>query len=50
MSENWATIGNPDTCKIPGGPLIMEGYIYVQWVINGKKYLCMDLAKDFEAF
>ena len=50
MSDNWATIGDPDTCRIPGGPLVMEGYIYVQWTINGKKYFCMDLAKDFEAF
>ena len=50
MSSGWATIGDPDTCRIPGGPLVIEGYIFVRWTINGKSRLCMDKAKDFESF
>ena len=50
MSSGWATIGDTDTCRIPGGPLVIEGYIFVRWTINGKSRLCMDKAKDFESF
>ena len=50
MSNDWYTIGDPLTCRIPGGPLVIEGYIAVQWVINGKTYLCMVKAEDFETF
>ena len=50
MSNDWFTIGDPLTCRIPGGPLVMEGFIAVQWIINGKKYLCMDKADEFEVF
>ena len=50
MSDSWATIGDPDTCRIPGGPLVIENYIFVQWDINGKSRLCMDRARDFEVF
>ena len=50
MSNNWFTIGNPADCRIPGGPLVIEGYIAVQWTINGKTRLCMGKAEEFEAF
>ena len=50
MSNDWFTIGDPDTCRIPGGPLVVDGYIAVQWTINGKTRLCMEKAKDFESF
>ena len=50
MSNDWYTIGDPDTCRIPGGPLVIEGYIAVQWTINGKTHLCMEKASEFETF
>ena len=50
MSNDWFTIGDPDTCRIPGGSLVIEGYIAVQWVINGKTRLCMEKASEFETF
>tara|TARA_R110000851_G_scaffold211358_1_gene363918 strand:+ start:663 stop:815 length:153 start_codon:yes stop_codon:yes gene_type:complete len=50
MSNDWYTIGDPITCKIPGGPLVVEGYIAVQWTINGRRCLCMEKAEEFEAF
>ena len=50
MSNDWFTIGDPDTCRIPGGPLVIEGYIAVQWTINGKTHLCMEKASEFETF
>tara|TARA_R110002124_G_scaffold65968_1_gene180210 strand:+ start:544 stop:777 length:234 start_codon:yes stop_codon:yes gene_type:complete len=50
MSNDWFTIGSPEDCRIPGGPLVIEGYIAVQWTINGKTHLCMDKAEEFEAF
>tara|TARA_R110002020_G_scaffold114349_2_gene262982 strand:- start:919 stop:1155 length:237 start_codon:yes stop_codon:yes gene_type:complete len=50
MSNEWFTIGDPETCRIPGGPLIIEGYIAVQWKIKGKFYLCMERAEEFEVF
>ena len=50
MSNDWYTIGDPDECRIPGGPLVIEGYIAVQWTIKGKTYRCMDKAKLFESF
>lgn len=50
MSNDWYTIGDPITCKIPGGPLVIEGYIAVQWTINGRRCLCMEKAEEFEAF
>ena len=50
MSNDWYTIGDEDTCRIPGGPLIMEGLVAIQWTIKGKKFICVDKAKDFETF
>ena len=50
MSNDWYTIGDPLTCKIPGGPMVIEGYVAIQWIIRGKKYLCMDRAEDYETF
>ena len=50
MSNGWYTIGDPYDCRIPGGPLIIEGYIAADWVINGKTYCCMDRAEEFETF
>jgi len=50
MSSNWFTIGDPLTCKIPGGPLVIEGFIAVRWIINGKPRLCMEKADEFEVF
>ncbi len=50
MSNDWYTIGDPDTCRIPGGPLVIEGFIAVQWTINGKTRLCMEKASEFETF
>ena len=50
MSNDWYTIGDKETCRIPGGPLIMEGFIAIQWTIRGKKFICRDKAKDFETF
>ena len=50
MSNGWFTIGHPADCRIPGGPLVIEGYVAVQWTINGKTHLCMGKAEEFEAF
>ena len=50
MSNGWFTIGDPFDCRILGGPLVIEGYIAVQWTINGKVRLCMNKAEDFETF
>jgi len=50
MSNDWYTIGGEETCRIPGGPLIMEGLVAIQWIIKGKKFICVDKAKDFETF
>ena len=50
MSNDWFTIGDPLTCRIPDGPLVIEGFIAVQWTIKGKRFLCMEKAKDFETF
>ncbi len=49
-SRGPAKIGNPNNCKIPGGPLKLEGYVYVQWIINGKKYICLEALKDLVLF
>jgi hypothetical protein len=50
MSNDWYTIGDPLTCTIPGGPLIIEGLVAIQWIINGKRFTCVDKAEDFEVF
>ena len=50
MSNDWFTIGDPETCRLPGGPLIIEGYIAVQWRIKGKTHLCMEKAEEYEVF
>ena len=50
MSNNWFTIGAPMNCKIPGGPLVIEGYVAIRWNINGKAYLCTDKASELETF
>ena len=48
MSSDWVTIGNHRSCKIPGGPLIIEGYILVQWTFKNGKRICMDKFQDLE--
>ena len=50
MSNGWYTIGDPYECRIPGGPLIIEGHIAIEWNIKGKMFRCMVEAKFFEAF
>ena len=49
-SDGPATIGNPETCKIPGGPLILKEYVYIQWIVNGKKFICLELIEKLESF
>ena len=49
-SAGPASIGDPNRCKIPGGPLILEDYIYVQWIIKGKKYICIESIDELEIF
>ena len=48
MSSDWVTIGDRMTCTMPGGPLIMEGYILVQWTFKDRKRICMDKFEDLE--
>ena len=40
-----AQIGEKRTCKIPGGPLVMEDMMFVTWKIKDKDVLCMDEIK-----
>jgi hypothetical protein len=40
-----AQIGDKRTCKIPGGPLVMEDMMFVTWKIKDKEVLCMDEIK-----
>jgi hypothetical protein len=49
-SDGPAKIGDPRTCKIPGGPLVLEGYVYVRWLINGKKHICIEAIDKLEPF
>lgn len=50
VSRGFAQIGDPYTCRIPGGPLVFEDYVFITWTINGKKYLCMDLISNLEPY
>jgi len=49
MFDEPAIIGNRTTCSIPGGPLILEGYVYVNFRINGKLFLCLEKTENLEA-
>jgi hypothetical protein len=40
-----AQIGDKRTCKIPGGPLVMEDMMFVTWKFKDKEVLCMDEIK-----
>lgn len=45
-----AKIGDSNKCKIPGGPLTLEGYVYIQWIINGEKCICIESVDELEIF
>ena len=47
-SNGPAKIGDPRTCKIPGGPLVFPDFVYVRWIINGKKFICIEYIKDLD--
>ena len=48
LSSDWYTIGDPTYTKIPGGPLVIEGYIAVSWMIKGKSFRCMESVDNLE--
>ena len=48
LSNGPATIGDPKRCKIPGGPLVLEGCVYVKWRINGKWRTCIEEIENLE--
>ena len=48
VSKGFAQIGDPYSCKIPGGPLVMDDYVLVEWIINKERYVCMDRITDLE--
>ena len=47
-SNGPATIGDPHTCKIPGGPLVLKDYVYVRVMIKGKRYFCIEKIDNLE--
>jgi hypothetical protein len=42
VSDYPATIGDKQLSRLPGGPIILDGYIYVRWKINGKNFICLE--------
>jgi hypothetical protein len=40
-----AQIGEKRTCRIPGGPLVMEDMMFVTWKIKDKNVLCIEEIK-----
>ena len=48
LSNDWYTIGDPTYTKIPGGPLVIEGYVAVQFAIKGKQFKCMESVDNLE--
>ena len=48
LSNGWYTIGDPTYTKIPGGPLVMVGYVAVRFTIKGKQFRCMERVDSLE--
>ena len=46
-SAGPAKIGN-NRSRIPGGPLVFPDFVYVRWIINGKKFICIEYIKDLD--
>jgi len=48
VSHGPATIGHPDTCRIPGGPLVLGDYVYVRFRIKGEYKICIQKIDELE--
>ena len=48
VSDYPATIGDKQTSKLPGGPIVLDGYIYVRWKINGKNFICLEKINELD--
>ena len=48
VSNGPATIGDPQTCRIPGGPLVFEGYVHVRFEFKNKSRICMEKIENLE--
>tara|TARA_R110000824_G_scaffold69195_2_gene178272 strand:+ start:104 stop:328 length:225 start_codon:yes stop_codon:yes gene_type:complete len=44
-----ARLGNPDTTGIPGGPIVFETMVLVEWRIKGKYYICLEYVDKLRA-
>ena len=48
VSDAPATIGDPQTCKIPGGPLVLENYVHVRFEFKDKPRICLEKIENLE--
>jgi|2_EtaG_2_1085320.scaffolds.fasta_scaffold69013_3 hypothetical protein len=48
VSRGPAVIGDKDTCKIKGGPLIFNDYVFIKVQINKKYFICMEKISQLE--
>ena len=48
VSDGPATIGDPRTCRIPGGPLVFEDYVYVRFEFKSKSRICIEKIENLE--
>ena len=43
-----AKLGLDDTCRIPDGPIVFENMVLVEFVIKGKRFVCLDYVDDLQ--
>ena len=44
-----AKLGLDDTCRIPDGPIVFENMVLVEFVIKGKRFICLEYVDNLEA-
>jgi len=43
-----AKLGLDDTCRIPDGPIVFENMVLVEFVIKGKRFVCLEYVDELE--
>jgi len=43
-----AKLGLDDICRIPGGPIVFENMVLVEFVIKGKRFVCLEYVDELE--